>query len=74
MFSLSQGHYKIVNVCEKSYDATMFGENVSSFPTPPNGVSCLTDLWSFCEFTVLFCEFTVLFCEFTVLFCEFTVL
>ena len=57
-----------MNVCEKSYDATMFGENVSSFPTPPNGVSCLTDLWSFCEFTVLFCEFTVLFCEFTVLF------
>ncbi|KAL5258208.1 hypothetical protein ACHWQZ_G012994 [Mnemiopsis leidyi] len=46
-----KGHYKIVNVCEKSYDATMFGENVSSFPTPPNGVSSLTDLWNFCEFT-----------------------
>ena len=47
-----QGHYKIINVSEKSYDSTMFGENVVSYPTPPNGVSSLVDLWNFCEFTV----------------------
>eukprot|EP00116_Pleurobrachia_bachei_P002435 sb/3462697/ len=51
-FLIRSGSYKIVNVCEKSYDSTMFGDNITSYPTPSNSVARLSHLWNFCEFVV----------------------